>query len=76
MIKAARSPGFAALFASGYFAVPEAQNTGSLRDRARGSTHAWAQIYLPGTSWIDFDPTNGSVGSASLVTVAVVGDAQ
>jgi transglutaminase-like putative cysteine protease len=40
----------------------------------RGSTHAWAQIYLPGAGWIDFDPTSGSVGNVDLVTVAVVPD--
>ena len=40
----------------------------------RGSTHAWAQIYLPGAGWIDFDPTSGCVGNVDLVTVAVVPD--
>jgi transglutaminase-like putative cysteine protease len=65
MIEAARSLGLAARFASGYLAVP-------LDDR--GSTHAWAQVYLPGTGWIDFDPTTGSVGKVGLVTVAVVRD--
>ncbi len=29
-------------------------------------------IYLPGTGWIDFDPTSGRVGKSGLVTVAVV----
>jgi transglutaminase-like putative cysteine protease len=41
---------------------------------ARGSTHAWAQIYLPGTGWIDYDPTRGSVGKIGLVAVALVRD--
>ena len=72
MIEAARSLGLAARFASGYLAVtldkPEEPMSGS----ARGSTHAWAQIYLPGTGWIDFDPTSGRVGKSGLVTVAVV----
>jgi transglutaminase-like putative cysteine protease len=45
-----------------------------LGGRARGSTHAWAQIYLPGAGWIDFDPSRGSVGKIDLVTVAVVRD--
>jgi transglutaminase-like putative cysteine protease len=70
MIEAARSLGFAARFASGYLADPKELTSGS----ARGSTHAWAQIYLPGTGWIDFDPTIGSVGKIGLVTVAVVRD--
>jgi transglutaminase-like putative cysteine protease len=73
MIEAARSLGFAARFASGYLAVPlddPQEPSGS----ARGSTHAWAQVYVPRTGWIDFDPTSGSVGKAGLVTVAVVCD--
>ncbi len=72
MIEAARSLGFAARFVSGYLAVPldETEEPAS----GRGSTHAWAQIYLPGTGWIDFDPTSGKVGKHSLVTVAVVRD--
>jgi transglutaminase-like putative cysteine protease len=78
MIEAARSLGLAARFASGYLAVPfepgeEPASTGAV-DRAHGATHAWAQVYLPGAGWIDFDPTSGSVGKAKLVTVAVVRD--
>jgi len=73
MIEAARSLGLAARFASGYLAVPldDPEEPSSL---ARGSTHAWAQIYLPGIGWIDFDPTSGRVGKIGLVTVAVVRD--
>ena len=37
----------------------------------RGSTHAWAEVYVPGAGWIPFDPTNRSVGGANLVPVAV-----
>ena len=29
---------------------------------------------MPGTGWIDFDPTRGSAGTIGLVTVAVVRD--
>ena len=74
MIEAARSLGFAARFASGYLAVPLDDPKEPTSGSARGSTHAWAQIYLPGTGWIDFDPTIGSVGKIGLVTVAVVRD--
>ena len=74
MIESARALGFAARFASGYLAValadPEEPTSGS----AGGSTHAWAQIYLPGAGWIDFDPTRASVGTIGLVTVALVRD--
>jgi transglutaminase-like putative cysteine protease len=74
MIEAARSFGFAARFASGYLAsaldAPDALPGGS----AHGATHAWAQVFLPGVGWVDFDPTCGSVGRNGLVTVAVVRD--
>lgn len=80
MIEAARSLGLAARFVSGYLAMPlehDAQPAGDTTvDRAHGATHAWAQVYLPGAGWIDFDPTSGSVGKAALVTVAVVRDPQ
>ena len=74
MIEAARSLGLAARFASGYLAVPLDDPEEPTSGPARGSTHAWAQIYLPGIGWIDFDPTTGSVGKIDLVTVAVVRD--
>jgi transglutaminase-like putative cysteine protease len=78
MIEAARSLGLAARFASGYLAVPFEPSgepaSGAAVNPARGATHAWAQVYLPGAGWIDFDPTSGSMGKAALVTVAVVRD--
>ena len=71
MIEAARSLGFAARFASGYLAIALDDSSASA---GHGATHAWAQIYLSGAGWVDFDPTSGSVGKASLVTVAIVRD--
>ena len=41
-----------------------------------GSTHAWCQIYLPGSGWVEFDPTNGIVGNRDLIRVAVARDAR
>jgi hypothetical protein len=67
MIDAARALGLAARFASGYLILSSDEH---------GSTHAWAQVYLPGPGWVDFDPTSGSVGKERLVTVAVAHDPQ
>lgn len=72
MIEAARSLGFAARFASGYLAIPLDDTAAPMSGSAHGSTHAWAQVYLPGNGWIDFDPTSGGIGKGGLVTVAVV----
>ena len=69
MMEAVRSLGFAARFVSGYLYVPD-RDTGERR-LGGGSTHAWCQIYLPGAGWVEFDPTNGLVGSKDLIRVAV-----
>jgi transglutaminase-like putative cysteine protease len=29
------------------------------------------QVYLPGAGWVEFDPTNGIVGNADLIRVAI-----
>jgi transglutaminase-like putative cysteine protease len=70
MIEAARALGFAARFVSGYLYSPTArdQSTGG------GNTHAWVRVYLPGSGWVEFDPTNGIVGSRGLIRVAVARD--
>ena len=39
-----------------------------------GTTHAWAEIYVPGPGWIAFDPTNGTMGGDDLIRVAVARD--
>jgi transglutaminase-like putative cysteine protease len=68
MIEALRSLGFAARFVSGYVYVPDRDDASVL---GGGSTHAWAQVYLPGAGWVEFDPTNGIVGNRDLIRVAV-----
>jgi transglutaminase-like putative cysteine protease len=69
MIEALRLLGIAARFVSGYVFVPA--DEGYL---GGGSTHAWVQVYLPSAGWIEFDPTNGIVGTRDLVRVAVARD--
>ncbi len=39
-----------------------------------GATHAWAQIYLTGAGWVEFDPTNKLIGGRNLIRVAVTRD--
>ena len=70
MIEAARSLGLAARFVSGYIFTP---NRGPRR-LGSGHTHAWVRAYLPSCGWVEFDPTNGIVGGADLIRVAVARD--
>src|SRR5438445_887922 len=69
MIEALRRLGIAARFVSGYVFIPD--GAGHVGD---GSTHAWVQVYLPSAGWIEFDPTNGIVGTRDLIRVAVARD--
>jgi len=63
-IEACRSWGLAARFASGYM-LCEATEAGN------ASTHAWAEVYLPGAGWKGFDPTSGTMAGSQHVVVAV-----
>lgn len=67
-VDAVRSLGFGARIVSGYLYDPDQDAVGSDGD---GSTHAWAEVYVPGAGWITFDPTNRSVGGFNLIPVAV-----
>jgi transglutaminase-like putative cysteine protease len=66
-VEAARSLGFGARIVSGYLYNPE-------RQWDVGTTHAWAEIFVPGAGWISFDPTNRGVGGFNLIPVAVARD--
>ena len=67
-VDAVRSLGFGARIVSGYLFDPNQDAVGS---EGEGSTHAWAEVYVPGAGWIVFDPTNRSVGGFNLIPVAV-----
>lgn len=64
-IAAVRHLGFGARAVSGYLFDPQ------VHAGDHGSTHAWAEVYLPGAGWIAFDPTHRRLGGASLIPVAV-----
>jgi transglutaminase-like putative cysteine protease len=70
-VEAARSLGFGARIVSGYLYNPDLDFVGST---GAGTTHAWAEVYVPGAGWITFDPTNRSVGGVNLIPVAVARD--
>jgi len=70
-VEAARSLGFGARLVSGYLFNSDTLMTGPSH---YGSTHAWAEVFVPGAGWITFDPTNRRMGGANLVPVAVVRD--
>ena len=67
-VEAARTLGFGARLVSGYLHVA---NQGVVGSANAGSTHAWAEVYVPGAGWITFDPTNRSMGAFNLIPVAV-----
>lgn len=64
--EAVRTLGFGARVVSGYL-----HDSGAVGSAGPGTTHAWAEVYVPGAGWITFDPTNRSVGGANLIPVAV-----
>lgn len=61
-IESCRYLGLAARFVSGYAYSPMAEY---------GSTHAWAEVYLPGAGWKGFDATSGQVVGNDHIAVAV-----
>jgi transglutaminase-like putative cysteine protease len=75
-IEAARELGIGARFVTGYLYDAELDQGAGLGMQGSGATHAWAEIYLPGTGWLEYDPTNDLLGSEHLVRVAAVRDAR
>lgn len=64
---AARRLGFAARFVSGYSYCDAA----TMQTGQSGSTHAWAEVFIPGAGWKGFDPTIGNMVGAEHIAVAV-----
>jgi transglutaminase-like putative cysteine protease len=66
-VEAARTLGFGARIVSGYIFNPSFSADA-------GTTHAWAEVFVPGAGWISFDPTNRQMGGFNLIPVAVARD--
>lgn len=64
MMETSRSLGYPARFVSGYM---ESSNS----TVGRGSTHAWAEIYLPEHGWTGFDPSIGKRVGPGHIAVGV-----
>lgn len=63
-----RGMGLAGRYVSGYLRTvpPEGQE----RLVGADATHAWLSVWCGGDLWLDLDPTNGTVGSTDMVTLA------
>ncbi len=69
---AARALGFGARLVTGYLYDPALDGGDAVQ--GAGATHAWAEIYLPGAGWVEFDPTNGLIAGENLIRIAVTRD--
>lgn len=68
LMEAARQLGVAARFVSGYLCRALGDETAGV---AQDSTHAWAEVYLPGAGWKGFDPTSGTLAADLHVRTSV-----
>jgi transglutaminase-like putative cysteine protease len=63
-----RSLGLPAHYISGY--LETAPPPGKPRHVGADASHAWLAVFVPGTGWVDLDPTNDVVPSTRHVTLA------
>lgn len=73
LVEAARVLGLGARFVTGYLYDPSVE-PGTAAIRGAQSTHAWAEIYIPGPGWVEYDPTNNLVDSPHLIRIATTRD--
>ena len=68
-VEAVRSLGCGARIVPSHIYNPDQDGAGVT---GAGSTHAWAEVYVPGAGWITFDPTIRHVGGFNnLIPIAV-----
>jgi len=63
-MEACRYLGLASRFVSGYAHATDTEHWST-------TTHAWAEVYLPGPGWKGFDPTGGELTGGRHIPVAV-----
>jgi transglutaminase-like putative cysteine protease len=67
-IACARALGIPAAYVSGYLLTQPPP--GQERMAGADASHAWVSLYVPGTGWIDYDPTNHIFVGSQHVVVA------
>ena len=67
-VETCRYLGLASRFVSGYAHTPDTEYWST-------TTHAWAEVYLPGGGWRGFDPTTGLAVTDRHVVLAEAADA-
>ena len=68
MLSTLRAKGIAARYVSGYLVTDPPPGQPKLL--GADTSHAWISVFVSGTGWIDFDPTNGILPSERHVTLA------
>ena len=67
MISCLRSTGLAARYVSGY--LVNRQAPGKQRPVGAEASHAWVALFVPGSGWIELDPTNNVLPSWEHITL-------
>lgn len=63
-----RAQGLAARYVSGY--IETLPPPGQPKLVGADASHAWFSVYLPGSGWLDYDPTNNQMPMDQHITVA------
>ena len=67
MISCLRSTGLAARYVSGYLFT--GRTPGRAPSLGADASHAWVSVFVPGSGWVDFDPTNNVLPGGEHVTL-------
>lgn len=66
-IACVKSVGLPARYVSGY--IETTPKEGEPKLTGADASHAWFSVFIPGTGWVDFDPTNNQVPSFQHITI-------